>query len=119
MKRILRSIISFSSSLLLMLCLFAASGLPAAGAQGTDPEPDDWDSIIAAFLSDNGCSEDSVALGYYNTVTGEEHYYRGDVYMETGSTYKVPLNMVYAERIYRGEMDFDTKIAGAEYEYLQ
>ena len=39
--------------------------------------------------------------------------------METGSTYKVPLNMVYAERIYNGEMDFDTKIAGARYDFLQ
>ena len=80
---------------------------------------DDWDSIISRFLTDNKCRAESVALGYYNTVTGEEHYYRGDEYMETGSTYKIPLNMVYAERIYNGEMDFDTVIGVHKYQYLQ
>jgi hypothetical protein len=52
-------------------------------------------------------------------VTGEEHYYRGDIYMETGSIYKVPLNMLYAERIYNGEMSFDTPVFGVPYETQQ
>ena len=90
----------------------------SASAADTDSR-DDWDSIVSNFLSENKCLNESVALAYYNTVTGEEHYYRGDEYMETGSTYKVPLNMVYAERIYNGEMDFDTVIGVHKYQYLQ
>lgn len=90
----------------------------SASAEGNDADQD-WDTIVSRFLAENKCRDDSVALGYYNTVTGEEHFYRGDVYMETGSTYKVPLNMVYAEKIYEGEMDFDTPIGVLKYQYLQ
>ena len=118
MTKHLRFFLSFLVALALVLASAGFPGLPAARAEGT-AEPEDWDSLIEQFLADHRVSPEQVAIGFYNTVTGEEHYLRGDEYMETGSTYKVPLNMVYAERIYNGEMDFDTKIAGAKYEFLQ
>ena len=104
--------------LFLIIALLTTVLTVSASAEDAD-SPDDWDTIVSRFLSENKCLNESVALGYYNTVTGEEHYYRGDKYMETGSTYKVPLNMVYAERIYNGEMDFDTTIGVQKYQYLQ
>ena len=114
------------ASILFVSSLFHLSEIPHAYAEEPAAEDEsasgyeDWDSLIEAFLTENKCyNNNAVAIGYYNTVTGEEHYYRGDVYMETGSLYKVPLNMVYAERIYKGEMDFDTKINGTYYSTLQ
>ena len=102
-----------------LILIFFFSILPiSASAEGTD-EDLNWDTIVNQFLAENRCRDDSVAVGYYNTVTGEEHFYRGDEYMETGSTYKIPLNMVYAEKIFKGEMDFDTQIGLRKYQYLQ
>ena len=118
MSKQLRFILSLLSVLLAVLAAARLPGMPAAHAEES-AEADDWDRIIEQFLADHDVVPEQVAMGYYNTVTGEEHYLRGDEYMETGSTYKVPLNMVYAERIYNGEMTFDTKVAGARYEYLQ
>ncbi len=118
MTKQLRFFFSLLSVLLAVLTLPGFWGLPSVYAEEAS-EADDWDSIIEQFLADHKVSPEQVAIGFYNTVTGEEHYLRGDEYMETGSTYKVPLNMVYAERIYNGEMNFDTRVAGAKYEFLQ
>ena len=100
--------------------LFLTAMLLPFSAAAEDVSPvDGWDACIQAFLSENNCPDGTVALGYYNTVTGEEHYFLGDCYMETGSIYKVPLNMVYAERIHNGEMSFDTPVFGIPYETQQ
>ena len=126
MAKSLRKTVFFLAVILFISSFTVVAGIPSASAEEPAVEEeaadeyDDWDSLIEAFLTENKCyNNKSVALGYYNTVTGEEHYYRGDIYMETGSIYKLPLNMLYAERIYNGEMDFDTKISGAYYRTLQ
>ena len=103
-------------SLAFILFLTMTAILLPAPAYAEEAHPlNDWDACVQAFLLENSCPEGSVALGYYNTVTGEQHYYRGDSYMETGSIYKVPLNMIYAERIHNGEMSFDTPVFGVPY----
>lgn len=106
-----------------LLCLAAAvcimcSLLPAAYADNTDDErfkDKTWDEVVADFMKEHSTDADSVAFGYYNTVTGEEHYYRGGEYMISGSMFKVPLNMLYTEKVAKGEMDWDTKINGIAY----
>ncbi len=81
---------------------------------------DTWDEAVAAFIEhyENKSLSHSLALGYCNLVTGEEHYYQGDEYMVACSMYKVPLNMLFAEKIYNGEMDWDTEIANIPYSEL-
>ncbi|MBO5556533.1 MAG: hypothetical protein J5927_05060, partial [Oscillospiraceae bacterium] len=105
MKRI-RVILSALLALCLMLCL-----VPGARADGDDDKFKDksWDELVSELLAKYTVSSDSIALGYYNTVTGEEHYLNGDKYMVSGSMYKVPLNMVFAEKVANGEMDWDYK----------
>ena len=107
----------FFSAVFIVFIFTILSPVSAAAEDSTPVES--WDACVQAFLAENNCPEWSVALGYYNTVTGEEHYYRGDIYMETGSIYKVPLNMLYAERIHNGEMSFDTPVFGIPYETQQ
>ena len=112
MKQIKKQI-SLAVILVLLLSL-----LPAAHADGDDDarfRDKTWEQVAQAFLEDNGVDPDQVAFGYYNTVTGEEHFHNPDQYMVSCSMYKVPLNMVYTERIYNGEMDWDTSVCGYRY----
>ena len=120
--------------LALALCMLLP-GLPAAFGEEPDealPEdsfgiefPEDerfdgktWEQVVEEFLQSWGADPDSVGLGYYNTVTGEEQYWNGDKYMVSGSMYKVPLNMAYAAKVASGEMDWDTTIGAFTYERL-
>lgn len=107
---------------LLALCTLLPC-LPAALAEEAAGEDErfagkTWDQVVADFLAAWGVDADSVAMGYYNTVTGEEHYLNPDQYMVTGSMYKVPLNMIFVDRITAGEMDWDTLVSGVRYETL-
>ena len=105
------------------LCLLL-SVLPAARAEDAQPAGDErfegktWEQITDAFIEEHHANTDGVTIGYCNTVTEEEHYYRGEQYMVSGSLFKVPLNMVFCERIANGDMDWSTKISGYTYEYL-
>ena len=112
--------------------LLAAALLLLPGAAAAAPEtesapiPDedrfggrDWDAIMAEFIADHGAIPSRMGAAYYNTVTGEEHFFNGDQYRYAASVYKLPLNMVYAERVYRGEMQMDDRIGGWHYDEMQ
>ena len=108
--------------LLLALCVLLPA-LPAVLAE--EPESGDerfagksWDEVVEEFLESMGSDPGNVAIGYYNTVTGEEHYLNPDDYRITASMYKVPMNMVLLDRLSRGEIDWDTKIVGYPYEVV-
>ena len=103
----------------LVLCLLPAL-FPSARAAHDDAafEGRTWEDAVAALMEEYGVDPDRVAMGYCNTVTGETHYHRGGAYMVTASMYKVPLNMVFAERVSKGEMSWDTKISGLPYSTL-
>ena len=112
--------IRFLLNILLALCLLL-SFLPAAAAEEAEDErfaDKTWDEVVDEFLQSWGTERNRITLGYYNTVTGEEHYLNPDQYMVSGSMYKVPLNMVYTARIADGEMDWDTVVGSYKYEVL-
>ena len=103
--------------LMLSLLIFAASllPLPAFAAE----ESDSWEALVEQLLLETEADETTAALGYYNTVTGEEHYYNGDRYFSGASLYKLPLNMYCAEQITKGERSWDTETYGTTYEDIQ
>ncbi|MBE7016896.1 MAG: hypothetical protein E7420_01875 [Ruminococcaceae bacterium] len=78
----------------------------------------DWDTLVEEFLAAAQVEPESVAMGYYNTVTGEEHYFRGDVLMTGGSISKLPLTMYHSEMLYNGEISWDTTFNGYDYKSL-
>ena len=117
----------FSAALLLVLIMGipAVPGAYAAAFDEIDPElaqrfeGKNWDDVVSAFFDKWGIYQSSVTIGYYNTVTGEEHYINGDMYLHAASLYKLPLNMYYAEKVYNGEMAMDDLIYGIPYEHIQ
>ena len=62
---------------------------------------------------------DHVGIGYYFPRTGEEHYINPDKYIVSASMFKVPLNMILADRVSDGEMTMDTDIFGMPYRWYQ
>lgn len=114
--KILKKLLCAVAVLSMLLCLF-----PAAYADNAADEKfrdKTWDELIEEFIGNKDLLDRQIALGYYNLVTGEEHYLHGDQYMVAASTYKVPLNMVFAEKISRGEMSLDTVIGYKKYSEL-
>ncbi len=113
-------IIKKLSAFIIVACLLI-SIIPCASADGLNEEYFDgrsWEEVIADFFEKHRIDHDRITLGYYNTVTGEEHYYQPDKYMVGASVYKVPLNMAYAEKISKGEMDWDSLTPYEPYEDL-
>ncbi|MBR2880193.1 MAG: hypothetical protein IKC02_05930, partial [Oscillospiraceae bacterium] len=78
----------------------------------------DWDSLVNEFLAAAQVEDESVAIGYYNTVTGEEHYLRGYELVAGGSLYSLPLTMYYSEMLHNEEISWDTTIGGYDYRTL-
>lgn len=89
----------------LAAALLLAGGGFRAGAAGAEssPPPDfsgrSWREIVEEFLGEYDVSRGDVAIGYYNTVTGEAHFYCPDQYMVAASMYKVPLAMAVTDKL--------------------
>ncbi len=115
---------------LLLLLLFLLAALPARAADAPfDPaawSAEDpcfcalgWEDLISAFLQRHGLDAERVGLFYYNTVTGEARDWNGDQYFTAASTYKVPINLVFADKVSRGEMTLDEPIGGVPLRNIQ
>ncbi len=78
-----------------------------------------FEEITNDFFEKWGIDPEDLTFGYYNTVTGEERYFNGDKYMVAASVYKLPLNMYYTEKIYKGEMSWEEKFNGNPYHAVQ
>lgn len=106
---------------LLLTCLFL-SMCPAAFAAGSDGdfsyEDKSWEQVVEELFERYDVQEEKIGLGYYNLVTGEEHYINADQYMIAGSMFKVPLNMLFTEKVGKGELALDDLIGGYRYSEL-
>ena len=107
-----------------MLFLVTALLLAHAPCASAEADLDDarfahktWQEVIEDFLDEHGANPAKVACGWCNTVTGEEQYFNGDQYMTSGSMYKVPMNMIFAEKVHNGEISWDSFVGGYRYEY--
>ena len=110
-----RKLLALAAALCLMLSM-----LPFASAEIDQRfEGKSWEDVANEFLNRIRAYEmGQFAIGYYNTVTGEEHFINPDTYITVGSVYKVPLNMLYCERIGKGEMTLDSQVFGISYNTL-
>ncbi|MGN1002533.1 MAG: serine hydrolase [Oscillospiraceae bacterium] len=85
-------------------------------------EPDDafsgktFDEIMAAFMEENGLTEENFSMGWYNTGTGESWYFNADRFLPAGSMYKLPLNMEFERRLNEGLLSPDDLVGGYKVE---
>ena len=79
-------------------------------------DDDGIDAVMSPILEDYALDESNFAMGYYNTLTGESWYYNGDASMIGGSIYKLPLNMLYEEKLNAGELSLADSVAGTSLE---
>lgn len=91
-----------------ILVLFSAMAFPCA-AVNIPPEYDvqgkTLDEIVADFMAEYHFTEDTFAMGWYNTGTGETWYLNENQYMVAGSMYKLPLCMNYVRGFADGSFD--------------
>lgn len=106
-------------SLFFCVILLGSVGVARAAEPAAPDTGKTWDELAAQVIEEAQASTDTVALGYFNTVTGEEHYYNGDHYFFGASLYKLPLNMYCSEQILRGERSWETETLGRSYEEIQ
>lgn len=99
---------------LLKICIFCLSLclFPSFFASAADVRDDELDVLLESFMAEHGLDEDNFAMGFMSTGGGEAFYYNADRLMPGGSIYKLPLNMVYADRLRDGTYSPDDLVGG-------
>jgi hypothetical protein len=108
----------FTSLLSLLLCflLFSGAAQCAQPEDGWDFESTSLEQMISDYMAEHKLDEDNFAMGWYDTVSGEEWFFNENKFMLAGSMYKLPLNMVYADKVADGELTLDDTVAGYKLE---
>ena len=103
---------------LLALLLVLAALLPRLPAVCAEEE-EEWDfsaltfdEAIEAFMREHSLDEENFAMGFYDTVSGEELYFNADGWFVAASMYKLPLNMLCADAIASGELTEERALGG-------
>ena len=105
-----------AAALVLALCLGLMPGAFAESGEKIPYGELEWDELMERLLSDYGIKPESVAAGYLNLETGEEHFLNEDEYMLTGSMYKLPLCMYFTEHLASGDIDWSLYESHFSYE---
>ena len=130
MKRIKKNLICLLAAALAAAALpLTPALLPAALAEG-EPAPspvptaetgfhyeadfsrESLGEVLERYLAERGYGDCAVTIGWYDVESGEEWYHGADTYLEGASIYKLPLSMVYADKIAAGELTEEDKIGG-------
>lgn len=116
MKNLRRSAAILLTLVLLSLCPLAA----VSAAQEDKPErafsyegdfeTDGLGGVIERYLEKHSLGASTIAIGWYDLTSGEEYYYGADTFLHGGSTYKLPLAMLYVDRIAAGEISPEQKL---------
>ncbi len=83
----------------------------ADAAPAPDPS-DDPGELLARYFQDSGLNPDLVSVGCYRAGTGETWYWNPDSAYYSASLYKLPLMMLFAEKVGTGELRPDSEFFG-------
>ncbi len=100
--------ILITAVIVLALCLGLSAGAFADTGEKIPYGELEWDALMERLMADYGFSENTIAAGYRNLETGEEHFINADEYRLTGSMYKLPLCMYFTEHIALGDIDWSS-----------
>ncbi len=68
--------------------------------------------FINNYLTENNFPAACIGLGWMDISSGETYYINEDKFFVSGSMYKLPLNMLFCDKINSGELSSDSKISG-------
>lgn len=66
------------------------------------------EELLQTFLQEKKLSQSTFGFFFYSPVDGEEYLYNEDTLFNAASTIKVPLNMLYYDRLISGEIKENT-----------
>ena len=76
-----------------------------------EPEEDEnIKELINEIMEENGLTENNFAFFYYNQDTKKYYFYNENKYFTAASTVKVPVAMLYYDKINNGELTLDTTL---------
>lgn len=95
---------------------------PNAEEKQNDPEEnlnnaDEVEKIVQSYIKNKNLNEDNFAFFYYEPETQKTYIYNGENYFTAASTIKVPLAMIYYDKINNGDLNSDSKIQYMEGNY--
>lgn len=74
-------------------------------------------NLIEQTRAENNLTENNFACFYYNVDTKEYYFYNEDKYFTAASTIKVPVSMVYYDKINKGELTTESKLIYEQGDY--
>lgn len=78
---------------------------------------DEVEKIVQKYIRDKNLNEDNFAFFYYEPETKRTYLYNGGSYFTAASTIKVPLAMIYYDKINNGDFNSDSTIQYMEGNY--
>lgn len=76
----------------------------------TNNEDSEIKAIVEKYIKDKNLNEENFAFVYYNPNTEKYYFYNEKQYFTAASTIKVPLAMLYYDKINNGDLTLKTKM---------
>lgn len=92
---------------LLALILTLTLTVTAIGGFEADFTSESLDDTIARYMDERGLDETNFTMGWCDLTTGEQWFFNENKFMGAGSMYKLPLNMVYTDKLASGDIQPD------------
>ena len=73
--------------------------------------------IVEKYINNQDLSEENFAFFYYNPMTAKSYFYNEDTFFTAASTIKVPLAMIYYDKINNGDLTLDSKLQYKSWQY--
>ena len=113
MKKLCRALCLLLALALLLPCAGAFADKDAAKREyhfDADFSQETLGEAIERYIAEKSLPGAFVAIGWYEFDSGEEWYFNPDLFLDVASVYKMPLAMVYADKIAAGEMTEEDKV---------
>lgn len=82
-----------------------------------EKESEEVKNLIEQTIAQNNLTENNFACFFYNVNTKEYYYYNENKYFTAASTIKVPVSMVYYDKINKGELTEESKLTYEQGDY--
>lgn len=82
-----------------------------------DKEEKNVKEIVEKYIQNDNLSEDNFAFFYYNPQTEQYYFFNENTFFTAASTIKVPLAMIYYDKINNGDLTYDSTFQYKSWHY--